>query len=41
MPVDTRSTQYSTPDVPSDTEMEECHAPRALLAPTTPAQPNS
>jgi hypothetical protein len=33
MPVDTRNTQYSFPDLPSDTDMEEEELLLALPAP--------
>lgn len=36
MTVDTRSTQYSTLNVPRDTEMEENQQQRALPPPTIP-----
>ena len=36
MPVDTRRTQYSIPDLPDDTDMDESPKALALPAPTTP-----
>ncbi len=38
MPVDTRNTQYSLPDLPCDTEMEEEELPLALPAPKEETQ---
>jgi hypothetical protein len=39
MPVDTRRTQYSIPDLPDDTDMDESPKALALPAPTTPEHP--